>query len=219
MKKNVLICCLLGAMLLGCTYREGDGEAVLQDPSASVTVESAPGVASGDAAAARIAYYEALVQELQEEVLELKTELYAARVSYEERIALLTGKGSEADESAFEYEIKNGKATLTAYRGASAELTLPQTLGGYPLEAIGEGAFEGNAALCVLVLPEGVREVGWFAFSGCVSLVSVHIPKSVQSIGYAAFNNCKSSLTVVTPKGSYAADYAESYGVRVSFFE
>lgn len=221
MKKRFLICCILCGLLVGCIHQEREEDVPLsggqgESTHASISTSVPSNQVQADAAAARIAYYEALTKDLQAELLALKTELYTCRVTYEERIAELTGMGSEADERVFDYVIEDGKAILNAYRGTSTSLVLPQTLGGCPLVAIADGAFEDNARLTSVILPKGLEELGWFAFSGCVALQRVVVPESVTRIGYAAFNNCTASLTVIAPSGSYASDYAKSYGIRTA---
>ena len=69
------------------------------------------------------------------------------------------------------------------------------------------------------MLPDGVKEIGWFAFSGCHNLTSVTLPASVEAIAYGAFENCSKSLVFLCPEGSYAAAYARSYGFAVRILD
>ena len=41
----------------------------------------------------------------------------------------------------WEYRIDNEQATILAYKGESGEVIVPDTLGDYPVTAIGKGAF------------------------------------------------------------------------------
>lgn len=186
--------------------------------------------------AAKIAYYEALVGSLNDELLALRRELYVNGAEYEARIAALelelkaamqqngtsnpdfgtNAPGAEAlPQSLFTYSILGNEATVTGYSGREAQVTVPATLGGVPVVAIGERAFVGNNSLQSVVLPEGVRSIGWFAFSGCVALSAVTIPTSVESIAYGAFENCHRTLTLACSRNSYAYQYAMSYGLRI----
>lgn len=49
----------------------------------------------------------------------------------------------------------------------------------------------------VVILPDGITEIGEQAFFGCCSLTNITIPKNVTSIGEDAFYGC-SNLTNVT---------------------
>ena len=57
--------------------------------------------------------------------------------------------------------------------------------------------YHGNAAN--VVIPDGVKEIGWGAFCGCTSLKSITIPNSVTSIGDGAFCGCTSLTSITIP--------------------
>ncbi|MBE6627473.1 MAG: hypothetical protein E7629_00955 [Ruminococcaceae bacterium] len=220
MKKTLAVCCIFCALLCGCSAQKADGAAgteELQAPTFLLDAESGSDRIALDAAQSKIVYYEGLLGELQQEILDLKTQLYTNRVEYESQISDLKGNGAaEAlpSESLFEYTKKDGKAILTAYRGNASEVRIPATLDGYPVVAIADRAFENNTVLASVVIPSGVKEIGWFAFSGCVFLTDVTLPASLQSVEYGAFENCSAALTIRCPVGSYAQVYARSYGFR-----
>ena len=49
---------------------------------------------------------------------------------------------AETPEEQFTYEVKNGKATIKGYKNLlSADVTIPSTLGGYPVTSIGDYNF------------------------------------------------------------------------------
>ena len=111
----------------------------------------------------------------------------------------------------FRYKLQDGKAVITGFSGASTLVSIPATLDGHPVTAIGERAFEGQNVAAV-VLPESLESIGWFAFYNCASLMDVTIPATVTSIGYAVFDGCP-NVTLVCHESSYAAQYAQSYGL------
>ena len=88
------------------------------------------------------------------------------------------------------YSVSNGKASIGATPSSGA-ITIPSTLGGYPVTKIGSGAFAGSRGLTSVTIPEGVTTIGGYAFSRCDSLSTITIPESVISIGFKAFNACE----------------------------
>ncbi|MBO7207128.1 MAG: leucine-rich repeat domain-containing protein, partial [Kiritimatiellae bacterium] len=110
----------------------------------------------------------------------------------------------------WEYTVSNGKATVTDVpETVSGSVTVPSTLGGYPVMSIGDYAFHNYRSLTSVTIPDSVTSIGEDAFWYCRSLTSVTIPDSVTSIGDYAFWDC-SSLTSVTIPDSVTSigDYA-----------
>jgi hypothetical protein len=83
----------------------------------------------------------------------------------------------------YTYTITNGEATITGYTGAGGDVAIPDTLGGYPVIAIGNDAFRDHTSLTSITIPDSVISIGNNAFRGCTSLTSIAIPDSVTSIG------------------------------------
>lgn len=144
---------------------------------------------------------------------EKRNDAYEARIRALERS--LSDSPTSADSMAFTYVDNGHGVTLTGWNGSATVLTIPQTIDGRKVTAIGDGAFR-DRELERVTLPDGIRTVGWFAFSGCYRLVSVSLPASIESIGYGAFERCSATMRVICPSGSYAAKYAASYGIPTS---
>ncbi|MDR0599266.1 MAG: leucine-rich repeat domain-containing protein [Treponema sp.] len=109
--------------------------------------------------------------------------------------ALLAAPAWAADG---DYEFDAAAGTIKKYTGWDTELTIPATIGGKPVKAIGERAFE-KAGLTAVTIPAGVTSIGSDAFAGN-KLTSVTIPGSVTLIGGYAFEG--NQLTeVVIPEG------------------
>ena len=121
-------------------------------------------------------------------------------------------KASAETEGNLQYSVYNGKATITDYTPPNdGDLVIPDTLGGYPVTRIGNGAFVRCAGLTSVTIPDSVTSIGVGEFYGCTGLTSVTIGNSVTSIGWAAFSDFTglTSITIpdsVTSIGSDAFD-------------
>lgn len=79
--------------------------------------------------------------------------------------------GPQLDEATgLIYELADGCAVVTGYSGASAFLSLPETLGGAPLTALRAGAFPEGTALTGVFVPECVSEIAEDAFAASVTV-------------------------------------------------
>lgn len=106
---------------------------------------------------------------------------------------------SAETEGDFTYAVIDGHASITAYTGSAAELILPDTLGGYPVTAIGYCAFRSCTTLTQVVICEGVASIGSNAFQNCFSLRQVSLPGSLVSLGSHAFYGCPALKQVSLP--------------------
>lgn len=111
-------------------------------------------------------------------------------------------QANAATEGYYTYSVANGEATITDCDTAiSGDITIPSTLGGYPVTAIGLWAFYDCSNLTSITIPEGVSSIGDDAFYECTSLTSITIPEGVTSIGNSAFMYCTSLTSIVIPDG------------------
>ena len=108
---------------------------------------------------------------------------------------------------------EDGQSAITdRYEGYDLEVTVPDTLGGLPVTAIGPNTFQDCKlekvilpdtieiidrqaffkceGLKTIVLPEGVQSIGYCAFAGCISLESIEIPESLETVDEFCFLNC-----------------------------
>ena len=80
----------------------------------------------------------------------------------------------------YTYEVSNEKATITDFNEyVSGAISVPSSLGGYPVTAIGD-----------------------YAFWGCYSLTEIKIPNSVTSIGYGTLAYCSNLESIIVESGN-----------------
>ncbi len=99
------------------------------------------------------------------------------------------------------YSITDGAVTITECDpSASGNLTIPSTIGGYPVTSIGDQAFYGTSLESVTI-PEGVTSIGYGAFWNCWYLNEVDLPDSLTELGNRAFYDCSGLTSIVLPEG------------------
>lgn len=85
--------------------------------------------------------------------------------------------------------------------GTSGAISVPSSLGGYPVTAIGNGAFCECENLTSVKIPVGVTSIGEEAFTDCESMVEVDIPEGVVTIARDAFDGCYALAALELPWG------------------
>ena len=80
------------------------------------------------------------------------------------------------DGIAWTYSVSDGAATIESIPNESTgDITIPSSLGGYPVTSIGHSAFSWCNSLTSVVIPEGVTSIVHTAFFGCSSLTSLQL--------------------------------------------
>ena len=101
------------------------------------------------------------------------------------------------------YTVSDGKATVTdCPTSETGTVRIPDTLGGYPVTAIGEYAFFDCDKITSISIPNGVTSIGEKAFHYCKKLESIYIPDSVTYIDSNAFWYCDSLSTLRVSSGN-----------------
>ena len=126
----------------------------------------------------------------------LLDETYEGSHCYEDKICTICG-----DHKDYAYTVSGDGVTITDYRGRDTQVTVPATLQGKPVTAIGGGAFEECTQVTKIVLPDTVRSIGGYAFAYCYKLEQLVIPQAVNEIGSAAFMNCEKLKEATIPTG------------------
>jgi len=109
-----------------------------------------------------------------------------------------------ATEGGWTYTVVNNKAQITSYSWSGGAVTIPSTLGGYPVGTISgqisRSIFgDSSSSITSITIPNSITTIGDYAFYGCSSLASVNIPNTVTSIGNNAFSMCTSLNSIVIP--------------------
>ncbi len=116
----------------------------------------------------------------------------------------------QASQFEFEWTYPNGYS-LVKYNGNKNVVEIPTYYHGYPVIAIGDGAFENSPSVKVIRIPSGVSQINELTFFGCIELEEIWIPDTVTQIQPIAFSYCE-SLQNIMVKG-YNPSYYSINGV------
>ena len=120
------------------------------------------------------------------------------------------------EKKVFEYTLDDdGNATITKYDGNVRALTIPDTLDGYTVVAIGSSAFAKNTYLQSVVIPDTVTVIQESAFAECTNLSQIHLSDNLEYMYDSAFGYCNSLNYVCIPKTlveCYSKDFFKGEG-------
>ncbi|WP_269523011.1 leucine-rich repeat domain-containing protein [Coraliomargarita parva] len=85
--------------------------------------------------------------------------------------------------------------------GNTPEIIIPSSIDGLPVTKIIDNAFESNADIVSIQLPDTLVSIGEYAFYSCENLSEIIIPHSVVTIGRHTFERCDSLVRVQLPDG------------------
>lgn len=115
-------------------------------------------------------------------------------------IQLPTEAQAAEKEGYLTYVTEDGEVTITnCDEKAKGKIVIPDTIEGYPVTRIGEGAFSLCCKITEIVLPDGLKSIGASAFC-YVPFVSLHIPNTVTQIDEAAFWRCEELKEITIPE-------------------
>ena len=106
----------------------------------------------------------------------------------------------EADPAkGFVYTVDAGEVTIAQYTGNAKEVNIPDAIEGMPVTTIGDGAFQANARLTSVTIPDSVTSIGERAFQDCKSMTSVTLGSGLEVIAKDAFRSCEALQRVAIP--------------------
>ncbi|MBQ3602461.1 MAG: sigma-70 family RNA polymerase sigma factor [Clostridia bacterium] len=98
-----------------------------------------------------------------------------------------------------ENNYSSASGVITEYNGSNKSVSIPSTIGGNTVTAIGVGAFQGNTNISSVSLPDTVTQIGQEAFADCTSLSTISLPSSLKQIGIGAFYGCSNLSSINVP--------------------
>ena len=104
--------------------------------------------------------------------------------------------------------------TVTGYEGDDTHISIPSSINGCPVVAIGQDAFYSKVNIESVNIPETILEIGKTAFSGCTNLAEITLPKNLETLHEGAFYGCgfrelfipKSVVTIGISAFSYCSN-------------
>lgn len=115
---------------------------------------------------------------------------------------LLPTEAQAATEGPLTYIISEENAIITdCNEYTNGTLSIPAVIGGFPVTAIADNAFEHCTRLTSVSIPDSISSIGNYSFNGCTLLHFVALPESVISIGVGAFKSCSSLTSITIPNG------------------
>lgn len=101
------------------------------------------------------------------------------------------------------YTVSGGNVTITdCAETATGELTIPATIGDYPVTTIGISAFADCVGLTGITLGENVTTIGDYAFSGCTQLTALNVSSNVTAFGAAVVSGCTALSAITVAEGN-----------------
>ncbi|HZJ78620.1 MAG TPA: leucine-rich repeat protein [Clostridia bacterium] len=93
----------------------------------------------------------------------------------------------------YTYTVSNNEAKIIEcdFEKANGIITIPETLGGYPVVEIGEYAFQWCDGITDVIIGDNISTIGAYAFYWCDSLKTVVIGDSLVEIKTATFLFCQ----------------------------
>ena len=102
-------------------------------------------------------------------------------------------------EDIFTYEVKDGGAIITNIDDVKEIVVVPDTLGGYTVRELANGACGGSQTIKEITLCDSITSIGNMCFAYSTSITKINLPEHLLTIGDHAFLQCESIWSVTIP--------------------
>ena len=116
----------------------------------------------------------------------------------------------------YRYTVENDEVTITQYTGNDAEVTVPGSIKGMPVIAIGSSAFHHCDNIKSVTIPDSVVRIGGLAFSKCYALEHVTLGRGIREIDFSPFSFCEKMIYNKYKNGYYVGNEENPYLALVS---
>ncbi len=123
-------------------------------------------------------------------------------------IPAISATEEELTEGQYIYTVSDGKATIINTESTlKGSIILPESLGGYPVTAIGRFAFS-RTQITSITIPKTIVSIAECAFEWCSNLETVTFSEyaELESIGDSAFYDCKKLSGIDLPNSLHTVD-------------
>lgn len=101
----------------------------------------------------------------------------------------------------YTYTVSGDSATITGVDDISGGVEVPDTLDGYTVTALGEGAFSASENITAVSLPNTIRSIGSMCFAYSTSIKTVHLSNAITAIEEGTFYQCGALIGITAPYG------------------
>ena len=117
----------------------------------------------------------------------------------------LTANAEEAANPASEFEYWDNDfgsdgIQVVGWNVSGSSVTIPSEIDGRAVTIIGQFAFQDNASLTEIDIPDSVIMIKSYAFKGCSGLKEILLPDGISSISGDAFSGCTSLAAITLPQ-------------------
>ena len=116
----------------------------------------------------------------------------------------------------YRYTVENNEVTIKKYIGNDEEVTVPESIDGMPVVAIGDGAFNHCVNIRSVTIPDSVVKIGPHVFLDCSSLENVTLGRGVREIDFSPFAYCEKVIYNEYENGYYIGNSENPYLALVS---
>ncbi|MDO5424687.1 MAG: leucine-rich repeat domain-containing protein [Eubacteriales bacterium] len=136
----------------------------------------------------------------------LKKGVFLAALVLMMNLVLSVSAATQTD-GLWEYTVSSGEATITGYNGSAVNISIPTTLGGYPVTKLGSYVFR-DSNIQTVSIPERIEDIGNGAFENCKYLTNVSF--NAKNCG-----SCSSVGPVFENAGKFSSSLTVTFGSAV----